>query len=278
ALAARGPHPPLLMAKIETQAAVDDLEAIIETADGVMVARGDLGIRCALEDVPQLQKRIIRACVAFGRPVVTATQMLESMTNAPAPTRAEVSDVANAVFDGTDAAMLSGETAIGRYPVGAVETMARITARAEREADYVQWGGRLGKLQSATAADAPPGHRITAAITAAGWRAALDADAAAVICCTRSGATARAMARFRPTVPLLGITPSDRAARQLTFTWGVLPVVVDERPSTDDIVWFAVEQATAMGLARTGDVVVVLAGSPDDPEPTTDVLRLVRVR
>ncbi|HVM02737.1 MAG TPA: pyruvate kinase, partial [Acidimicrobiales bacterium] len=215
----------MLVAKIETQEAVDDLDAILATADAVMVARGDLGIRCALEDVPIYQKRIIRSGVAYGRPVITATQMLETMGRAPTPTRAEVSDVANAVFDGTSALMLSGETAIGHDPANAVRTMARIALRAEREFDYAGWGAKLGRQQAAAAPSAPVGLRITGAISAAAWRAAGDAEVSAIIACTNTGATARAISRFRPTVPVLGITPSVRTARQLSFGWGITPIL-----------------------------------------------------
>jgi pyruvate kinase len=271
---AAAPAKPFLVAKIETQAAVDDLDAILDTADGVMVARGDLGVRLPLEDVPSIQKQIIRQGVLWVRPVITATQMLESMVNAPAPTRAEVSDVHNAVHDGTSAVMLSGETAIGHHPVSAVRWMHRIVERAERDFDHDAWGYSLGEAAGTEDTRA----RITGALTAAAWRAAQSVGAAAIVCATRSGETARAMARFRPAAPLLAVTPSPRTARQLTLSWGTLPVVVEARETTDDIVWFAVEEAVARGLARVGDVVAVLAGSPDDPEPATDVLRLVRVR
>jgi pyruvate kinase len=275
--AAAGDDPPMLVAKIETQEAVDALDQIIPAADGVMVARGDLGIRCTLEDVPHYQKLIIRTGVAWGRPVITATQMLESMLSAPVPTRAEVSDVANAVFDGTSALMLSGETAIGHDPAGAVATMARIAQRAEREFDYVRWGANLGRQQIAETRGAPAPVRITAALSAAAWRAAIDADAAAIIACTNSGATARAVSRFRPTVPILAATPSARTARQLSVAWGITPVVVQRHQTTDDIVWFAIKAAVEMGCARPDDVVAVLVGSPIDPEPASDVLRLVRI-
>jgi pyruvate kinase len=268
---------PMLVGKIETQEAVDCLDDIIATADGVMVARGDLGIRCALEDVPHYQKRIIRTGVAYGRPVITATQMLESMVRAPAPTRAEVSDVANAVFDGTSALMLSGETAVGHDPVGAVATMARVAWRAEQEFDYRAWGRKLGRQQTAEAQGAPAPVRITAAISAAAWRAATDADVAAIIACTNSGATARAISRFRPTVPVLAATPSLRTFRQLAMAWGVRPVMVDRHGTTDDIVWFAVQAAARRGVVRPGDLVAVLVGAPTDPDPATDTLRLVRV-
>ena len=273
-----GPEGPMLVAKIETAEAVADLDNIIAAADAVMVARGDLGVRLAAEDVPHHQKRIIRRSVAYGRPVITATQMLESMTTSPSPTRAEVSDVANAVFDGTSAVMLSGETAIGHDPVNVVRTMARITERAEEEADWVAWGRDLGRLQTANAAAVPVPIRITAAISAAAWRATHDVDAAAIICATRSGATARAIARFRPDVPIFAVSPLERTARQLALSWGVTPLASALHTSTDEIVWFAVEAAVQQGLVKPGDVVAVLAGSPEDPEPVTDSLRLVRVR
>ncbi len=274
---ASGPDGPMLVAKIETQEAVDALEDVIAVADGVMVARGDLGIRCALEDVPHYQKRIISTGVAYGRPVITATQMLESMLRAPSPTRAEVSDVANAVLDGSSALMLSGETAIGHDPVGAIATMARIATRAEREFDYVSWGQTRGMQLVAENRGAPASVRITAAISAAAWRAANDAGAAAIIACTNSGTTARAISRFRPVMPLLGVTPSLRTARQLSVAWGITPVLANQHGTTNDIVWFAVIAAVESGVVKKGDIVAVLVGSPEESSPTTDVLRLVRI-
>ncbi|MEO7836624.1 MAG: pyruvate kinase [Acidimicrobiales bacterium] len=273
---AAGPNGPMIVAKIETRAAIDNLTGIIDAADAVMIARGDLGVECAIEEVPHLQKYIIRTCVAWGRPVITATQMLESMVYAPTPTRAEVSDIANAVFDGTDALMLSAETAIGHDPTGAVHTMARIASRAELEADYVQWGGRLGKLQRLEQLQGS--LAISAATCMAAWQLALSVEAAAILCCTRSGSTARTIARFRPTAPLLGLSPVDATARQLTLTWGLLPLTVPEQGSTDEIVWFAVERAVEIGLVRKGETVVVLAGNPADPDPVSDDVRVVRVR
>ncbi|HVE93648.1 MAG TPA: pyruvate kinase [Acidimicrobiales bacterium] len=278
ARAAAGADAPMLVAKIETQEAVDAVESIIAVADGVMVARGDLGIRCALEDVPHYQKHIIRTGVAYGRPVITATQMLESMVRAPTPTRAEVSDIANAVFDGTSALMLSGETAIGHDPVNAIRTMARIARRAEDDFDYFGWGRSLGRQQSAVT-DAVAGHdRITAAVSAAGWRAAMDADVAAIVACTNSGATARAISRFRPAVPILAATPSERTARQLSMAWGITPLLAGRHGTTDEIVRFAVIAAVETGMVKVGDLVAVLVGSPTDPNPATDTLRVVRVR
>jgi pyruvate kinase len=275
---AAGHDGPGIIAKIETGPAVVDIDDILATADGVMVARGDLGVRLPMEDVPHIQKRIIRKGVAFGKPVITATQMLESMLTSPVPTRAEVTDVANAVFDGTSAVMLSGETAVGHDPVAAVSAMATITRRAEREFDYEAWGTRLGRQQLAGLHDAPATTRITSAITAAAWRASVDAELAAIIACTNNGRTATMISRFRPTCPILAMTPSQRTARQLAMAWGIRPVVVAEQGTTDEIVWHAVERASQLGVVRRGDVVGVLVGSPVDEDPTTDVLRLVRVR
>jgi pyruvate kinase len=241
-----------------------------------MVARGDLGIDCPLEDVPHLQKHIIRHCVSVGKPVITATQMLETMIDAPAPTRAEVSDVANAVFDGTDAVMLSGETAIGHDPVLVVTTMGRIAARAEAEASYRRWAVRLGSEQRTWSADVS--DRITLAVSHAAWQAAHDAGASAILCCTRSGRTARAIARFRPECRLVGLSPDPRTVNSLSLLWGVEAVRVETYTSSDEMVWFAVETALTHGFIAHGDIVLVLAGAPDlHGSASTDVLRVVRV-
>ncbi|MGH9136632.1 MAG: pyruvate kinase [Acidimicrobiales bacterium] len=272
-----GDRTALVLAKIETRGACEDLESIIEASDALMVARGDLGLECPVEEVPHLQKRIVRTGIAWGKPVIIATQMLESMVHAPRPTRAEASDVANAVFDGTDAVMLSGETAIGHDPVLAVRTMASIVERAEAHADYLAWGGRLGKLQRA--AETPKALAITAAVTHAAWRAAVELDARAILCCTRSGQTARAMARFRPLMPIVGSSPDESVVRGLALSWGVVPELVDWYDSTDDMVWHVVERAVHTGFARPGDFLVVIAGAPSpDEQSASDVLRVVRVR
>jgi pyruvate kinase len=270
-----GSDGPMVVAKIETASAVAAIDSIVGCSDAVMVARGDLGVRVPLEDVPHLQKRIVRACVAQGRPVITATQMLESMVQSPTPTRAEVTDVANAVLDGTSALMLSAETAIGADPVGVVRTMSRIAERAEREFDGVAWARGLDGEEVATSPEAPPSARITAAITAAGWRAAHACEAAAIICCTNTGHTARVISRFRPEAPLLAFTPSARIARQLSVAWGVNAFATEQHRTADEIVWLAVEATVTRGIACRGDIVVVLVGSPD--EPTTDVLRMVPI-
>lgn len=269
----------LVMAKIETRAAVDNLDGILDVADALMVARGDLGIDCPTEEVPHLQKRIIRTCVAWGVPVVTATQMLESMVHSPLPTRAEASDVANAVFDGTDAVMLSGETAIGHDPELAVRTMARIVERAEAHADYLAWGGRLGRLQRSS--EVPSHLRITGAVTHAAWQVAVELNADAILCCTRTGLTARNMARFRPPCPIVGFSPEPGVVRQLALSWGVTPLPVERYASTDEMVWHAVERAVRAGVCTTGDTVVVIAGAPAPHERvamSSDVLRVVQVK
>lgn len=265
-----------LVAKVETSSALANLDEIVAASDAIMVARGDLGIDCPLEDVPHLQKDIIRLCVAEGVPVITATQMLESMVSAPSPTRAEVSDVANAVFDGTDALMLSGETAIGHDPAAVVTTMSRIAERAEAEASYRQWAERLGRSQRASFSTTT--DRITAALTHAASQAAIDAGASAILCCTRSGRTARAMARFRPEAQLIGLSPDPATVRSMALSWGVDPIAVDVYTTTDEMVWFAVETAVKQGRISAGQTVLVLAGAPERPShAAADVLRIVTV-
>jgi pyruvate kinase len=266
-----------LVAKIETTAALANLGEIIDAADAVMVARGDLGIDCPLEDLPHLQKTIIGRCVEFGVPVITATQMLESMVTAPLPTRAEVTDIANAIFDGTDALMLSGETAIGHDPALVVATMDRIAERAEREAHYRDWAARLGRIVRERWDSMS--DQITAALTHAASLAADDVRATAILCCTSRGRTAKAMARFRPEARLLALSPNPRTLNALMLSWGVEPVMVDTYDSTDEIVWYAVERSVNLGLIARGDVVVVLAGSPERLASTAaDVLRVVPVQ
>lgn len=266
-----------LVAKIETRTAIENLTGILESSDAIMVARGDLGIDCPLEDVPHLQKAIIRRCVEYGIPVITATQMLESMITSPSPTRAEVSDVANAVFDGTDALMLSGETAIGHDPASTVATMGSIAERAEAEASYRHWAGRLGRIQRERWDS--HGDRITAALTHAASEAAEDVDAAAILCCTSGGRTAKAMARFRPARRLVALSPNPRTVNALALSWGVDPLQVATYESTDEMVWFAVETAVEQGRVEHGDTVVVLAGSPTRHASTAaDVLRIVEVQ
>lgn len=266
------PHPdgPLVIAKIETQAAVQNLDDIIEASAGIMVARGDLGTECLMEETPHLQKRIIRDCIAGGLPVITATQMLDSMVQASTPTRAEVSDVANAVFDGTSAVMLSAETAIGAHPDATVATMARIAQRADEEFDYVRWGENIRRLRM-TDADAPTS--VTDAMTGAAATAANELKLAAIMCISASGFTVRSMARFRPQAPILGFSTSERTVQQLTLSWGVIPMLAFESGSYEERVSEALSLAKEAGHVVPRDVVAVVAGMTE----ATDVLRLVRV-
>ena len=271
---ALGSDGPRLMAKIETRDAVERLDDLLAVADGVMVARGDLGIDCPIEDVPHLQKEIINACAVRGIPVLTATQMLESMVSAPMPTRAEASDVANAVVDGSDALMLSAETAIGHDPPQAVRTMARIAERAERSDERRIPAQQLGSVERRP----PTTHEVTVAMAHAARRAASELQLAAIVCCTRTGATARAMAALRPPCQLIGASPSAEITRQLALSWGVEPCLVSDYTTTDEMVWCVVETAVQQDMVRHGETIAVLAGAPDSPVRTTDVLRIVAVR
>ena len=266
------PHPvgPLVIAKIETQAAVHNLEDIIEASAGIMVARGDLGTECLMEETPHLQKRIIRDCIAGGLPVITATQMLDSMVQSSTPTRAEVSDVANAVFDGTSAVMLSAETAIGAHPAATIATMARIAQRADEEFDYVRWGENIRRLRM-TDADAPTS--VTDAMTGASATAANELRLAAIVCVSASGFTVRSMARFRPQAAILGFSTSERTVQQLTLSWGVTPILACEKGNYEARVAEALSLAKEGGHVLPGDLVAVLAGMSE----ATDVLRLVRI-
>ncbi len=263
-----------MIAKIETRAAVDNLEGIVAASGSIMVARGDLGAEFPIEELPHLQKRIIRKCIALGRPVITATQMLESMIHAATPTRAEASDVANAVFDGSSAVMLSGETAIGHDPVGTVRTMARIAGRADQEFDYAGWAPQLSQLHAVGqgAGDA----QVTDAMTMAAWRAATEVRAAAILCLSRSGFTVRAIARFRPQTKILGFSGDERTVRQLTLSWGATPIPLPDHGDAHSQVEAAIEIARARGHIRSGDTVAVLSGTHGG-STATDQLRLVRV-
>jgi len=263
-----------VVAKIETKAAVEALDAIVNVADAVMVARGDLGNECDIAEVPHLQKQIIRQGVSFGVPVITATQMLESMIHSPSPTRAEATDVANAVFDGTTAVMLSAETAIGHNPVLVIKTMSHLCERAEAAADYSTWGSQLGRIQGQVQLDVTT--RITAGMSHAAWRLATELELDAIISCTNSGYTARAISRFRPPGVLVGASPYEDTVRKLSLVWGTKPLKMDQYGSTDEMVWHAVEKSVKAGYIKAGNLVAVLAGAADGAG-TTDVLRVVRV-
>ena len=274
------PHPrgPLVVAKIETRSAVENLSGIIEASAAIMVARGDLGTEFDIADLPHLQKKIIAECIAGGLPVITATQMLDSMINNSSPTRAEASDVANAVFDGTSAVMLSGETAIGTYPVESVETMARIAERADQSFDFGRWAERVAELRQSSEAETNNGgsQGITDAMTLATWRAANELDLAALLCISGSGFTVRSMARFRPNVPIPGMTMDERTAQQLTLSWGVTPFCIDSAMGYEERIGNAISTAKSQGILQANDLIGVLAGITGD-SPATDVLRIMRV-
>ena len=270
------PHPrgPLVIAKIETRAAVDNLPGIIECAGAIMVARGDLGNECSLEELPHLQKRIIQQCIAGGRPVITATQMLESMINNPSPTRAETSDVANAVFDGSSAVMLSGETAIGEDPVNVVRTMSRIAGLADKKFDYELWAERLAELRMTDTGTGAAS--VTDAMTMAAWRATDELGIKTILAISGTGFTVRSMARFRPQAQILGLSHNTATVQQLTLSWGTVPLLVENHGSNEGMVAQAVRVAREAGHIRSGDLVAVLAGS-DNRSRSANVLRLERV-
>jgi pyruvate kinase len=255
----------LLMAKIEKPSALDGLEQIVALADGIMVARGDLGVELPAEDVPGLQKRIVRLCRQAGKPVVVATQMLESMISAPAPTRAEASDVATAVFDGADAVMLSAETASGRYPVEALTMMSRIIARTE--ADPLQ-----RQIMEAVATD--PRHTGTDAIGTAIRAVAASLPLSATVAFTASGATALRIAHQRPRSPILSLTPSRSVARRLCLAWGVRSRCSADAKAVEEMVDVALEHCRNEGLTAPGQAVVITAGVPFGTPGSTNLLRL----
>lgn len=272
------PHPrgPLVIAKIETRAAVDNLDSIIEASGAVMIARGDLGAEMPIEELPHLQKRILQRCITLGRPAITATQMLESMVTAATPTRAEASDIANAVFDGSSALMLSGESAIGHDPLNAVATMSRIAARADEEFDYDSWGSRVHQLASTMQPHID--DTVTNSMTNAAWRAATESGASAIICVSRTGFTVRSIARFRPEAKILAFSTDPQTLRQLTLSWGATPHLLDVDHLDEDAVSRAVAIAREATEIRRGDLVAVLSGSKDYPGQATDTLRLIPIR
>jgi pyruvate kinase len=267
----RGLVPPtmLIVAKIEKDVALDNIESILRASDAVMVARGDLGVELPFEQVPIAQKRIIAAANRLGRPVITATQMLESMITHPRPTRAEASDVANAILDGTDAVMLSAETAAGAYPRLAVEAMSRIITEVEgNPSPYVVRDERRARDAVVSTEQA-----IAAGTVAAARQLATPL----VIVFTKSGFTARIVSSHRPSVPILALTDLPRTARQLSLVWGVIPELVPHGESYEEVVKFGLAAAADRGLASTGDRVVVTAGVPFDRPGTTNLLKVETV-
>ena len=253
-----------LVAKIEKREALADFDAILAEADGIMVARGDLGVETPAEEVPFHQKHIIRACLQAGKPVITATQMLQTMIENPRPTRAEASDVANAILDGTDAVMLSGETAVGRYPVEVVQTMATICANAEAHLPHRHLlPDEVGGPQT-----------ITEAISRAAVGIAAEVGASAIITATMSGRTARMVARHRPAVPVIAVTPNPATRSRLALVWGVVPVQVPQFSTTDDMVTTMVQAAYEKGLVSWGDPLVLTAGIPFGSGGETNMLKV----
>jgi len=254
-----------IISKIENQEGVDNLDEILEVSDGLMVARGDLGVEIPAEEVPLVQKRMIEKCNLVGKPVITATQMLDSMQRNPRPTRAEASDVANAIFDGTDAIMLSGETAAGKYPVESVRTMARIAERTEAALNYREIFHRLSNAQEIS---------VTEAISQAVAKSALDLNANAIITATESGYTARMVSKYRPKAPIIAVTPNEDVMRRMALNWGVLPVKGEHVPSTDIMFEMAVDSALKTKVVQPGDLVVITAGVPVGRSGTTNLIKI----
>lgn len=254
-----------IISKIENQEGVDNLDEILQVSDGLMVARGDLGVEIPAEEVPLAQKQMIEKCNLAGKPVITATQMLDSMQRNPRPTRAEASDVANAIFDGTDAIMLSGETAAGKYPVESVRTMAQIAERTETALPYRDLFHKYSLAQEVS---------VTEAISQSVAKSALDLHANAIITATESGYTARMVAKYRPEAPIIAVTPNEDVMRKMSLSWGVLPVLGVHAPSTDIMFEMAVDSALKTKMVEPGDMVVITAGVPVGRSGTTNLIKI----
>lgn len=254
-----------IIPKIENQEGVDNIDEILEVSDGLMVARGDLGVEIPAEEVPLVQKELIKKCNALGKPVITATQMLDSMQRNPRPTRAEASDVANAILDGTDAIMLSGETAAGDYPIEAVKTMNNIAVRMESALKYADLLKKKAKES---------GKTITDAISQSVAHTALNLDAAAVVTATQSGHTARMISRYRPQSPILGVTFDEAVCRQLALVWGVHPILGTKVNTTDEMLQIAVNESVKSNAINEGDLVVITAGVPVGETGTTNLMKV----
>ena len=254
-----------IIAKIENAQGVTNIDDIIEVSDGIMVARGDMGVEIPYEEVPVIQKKIIKKVYRTGKQVITATQMLESMIKNPRPTRAETTDVANAVYDGTSAIMLSGETAAGAYPVEAVKTMVRIAERTEQDVDY-----RKRFYQSARETDAD----ITNAICHASCTTALDLNAKAIVTVTKSGTSARMLSKYRPESDIISCATTEKVCRQLSLTWGVTPIVIKEEKEVFHLFDKAIQAAVKMKLLEAGDLTVITSGVPIGVSGTTNMMKV----
>ena len=253
-----------IISKIENQEGVDNLDEIIKVSDGIMVARGDLGVEIPTEEIPIVQKLMIKKCNEAGKPVITATQMLDSMIRNPRPTRAEVTDVANAIYDGTDAIMLSGETAAGKYPVNAVKTMSTIAKRTEEDLDYDEI------LKNSFTRE----KSVTDAISYSTCSTAVSLDASAIVTATSSGYTARMVSKFRPKVPVVAATISEKAMRQLSLSWGVYPVKAKLGSNTDEVIDYSIKAAQQAGYLKDGELVVITAGVPVGVSGTTNLIKV----
>jgi pyruvate kinase len=272
------PHPrgPLVIAKVETMAAVENLSSIIEDAAGILIARGELGLESELEELPHLQKQLIRDCIAGGLPVITATQMLDSMVKAQAPTRAEATDITNAVFDGTSAVMLSAETAVGDHPALVVATMARIAERSDEQFNHRGWAERLAEMRMASRDNDEAA--VTDAITIAAARAAEQLQVRALLCISETGFTVRSMARFRPSAKILGFSSEAATVRQLAASWGVTPMLFEGgEMDYEERVRVAVNQAKRERHIAAGDLIGVVAGIASVAR-ATDTFRMMRVQ
>ena len=254
-----------IIAKIENMQGVQNIDSILAVSDGVMVARGDLGVEIPLEQIPIIQKMIIRKAYSRGKQIITATQMLDSMIKNPRPTRAEATDVANAIYDGTGAIMLSGETAAGLYPVEAVRTMARIAQVAEASIDYVQ------RFRDSVPR---PSANITNAISHACCTSAQDLNATAIVTVTKTGFTAKMLSRFRPGCPIIACAPVERVVRQLCLSWGITPLLIEEVTDTDELFERAVDAGIDAGLLHKDDLIVMTAGVPLGISGTTNLMRV----
>ena len=254
-----------IIAKLENKQGVKNCEDILRVADGIMIARGDMGVEIPLEEVPVIQKELIRKAMHMGKPVITATQMLDSMMKNPRPTRAETSDVANAIYQGTSAIMLSGETAAGAYPIEAVQTMAKIAERTEQDIDYSR------EFKPRKLAEAPD---VTSAISHATCTTAADLKAAAIVAVSKSGRTVSRIAKYLPVCPIIGCTTDERVYRQLNLLWGVTPVVMKEANTADELFDHAVELAEQKGLIARGELVVIAAGVPVGLSGTTNMMKV----
>lgn len=262
-LAKEGKPEILVISKIESTQGIEHFDSIMQVSDGIMVARGDLGVEVDLALVPKLQKMMIRKCYQSGKPVITATQMLESMITNPRPTRAEVSDVANAIYDSTSCVMLSGETAVGKYPIETVERMRNIVQEAEDDFDFHEFFQKRSQRDY---------HDISSAVSIAAVKTAYCADAKAIFSFTASGQTARHVARLRPSMPIIAVTPDEKTYQQLAFIWGVIPILCKGCKNMKDAISAASEYALAHGILSFGDSVVVTAGAPFWKKGTTNMM------